>query len=205
MIYYAVRAICWLILRIFWKIEVVGIENVPNEGSLILASNHVSYLDPIVLATTMKRKICFIAKKEAFNNIIGGVLLNNLNAFPVDRGKIDIRSLKKSLNILQDKKVLGIFPEGTRSKNGELQELKLGIIKIGMKTGSSILPVGINGVYNVYTHGILFPNLFKKYKITVQYGTPHYLDKGKIGDKIYQKEELNLLSQKIKELTNGRK
>ena len=205
MIYYAVRAICWLIIKIFWKVEVVGIENLPKEGGLILASNHVSYIDPIVLAITMKRKICFIAKKEAFNNIFGSVLLRNLNAFPVDREKIDIRSLKKSLSILQEKKVLGIFPEGTRSKNGELQELKLGIIKIGMKTGASILPVGINGVYNVYTHGILFPNLFKKYKVTVQYGTPHYLDKGKIGDKIYQKEALNLLSHKIKELTHNHK
>ena len=205
MIYYTVRAICWLILQIFWKIEVVGIENVPKEGSLILASNHVSYLDPIVLAVTMKRKICFIAKKEAFNNIFGSVLLKNLNAFPIDRGKIDIRSLKKSLSVLQEKKVLGIFPEGTRSKNGKLQELKLGIIKISMKTGVSILPIGINGANNIYTHGKLFPNLFKKYKITVNYGPLQYLDKGKIGDKIYQKEALNVLGQKIKELTHSHK
>ena len=204
MIYYTVRAICWLILQIFWKIEVVGIENVPKEGSLILASNHVSYLDPIVLATTMKRKICFITKKEAFNNIFGSILLRNLNAFPVDREKIDIRSLKKSLSILQEKKVLGIFPEGTRSKNGELQELKLGIIKIGMKTGAPILPVGINGTHKIYSHGKIFPTLFK-YKITVQYGQLQYLDEGKMGDKIYQKESLNLLSQKIKELTYSHK
>ena len=202
MIYYAVRAICWLIVKIFWKVEVVGIENLPKEGGLILASNHVSYIDPIVLAITMKRKICFIAKKEAFNNIFGNVLLKNLDAFPVDRGKIDIRSLKKSLSILQEKKVLGIFPEGTRSKNGELQELKLGIIKIGMKTGAPILPVGINGTHKIYSRGKIFPTLFK-YKITVRYGPLQYLDKGKIGNKIYQKESLNALSQKIKELTNS--
>ena len=67
MFYYVVRATCWIIFKIFWKIDVVGIENVPKEGGLILASNHVSYLDPIVLAITMKRKICFITKKEAFN------------------------------------------------------------------------------------------------------------------------------------------
>jgi 1-acyl-sn-glycerol-3-phosphate acyltransferase len=206
MIYYAVRAICWLILKIFWKIEVIGIENLPKEGGLILAANHVSYLDPIVLAITMKRKICFITKKEAFNNIFGSVLLKNLNAFPVDREKVDIRSLKKSLSILEEKKVLGIFPEGTRSKNGKLQELKLGIIKIGMKTGIPILPIGISGVNNsIYSQGKLFPNLFKKYRINVRYGSLLYLDKGKIGDKTYQKEALNALGQKIKELTHSHK
>ena len=200
MFYYVVRAICWFICNLFWKIDVVGMENVPKEGGLILASNHVSYLDPIVLAITMKRKICFITKKEAFNNIFGSIILKNLNAFPVDREKTDICSLRKSLNILQEKKVLGIFPEGTRSKNGELQELKLGIIKIAMKTGVPILPVGIIGTHKIYSQGKIFPTLFK-YKITVRYGPLKYFDKGKIGDKIYQKEALNILSQKIKELT----
>lgn len=204
MFYYVVKAICWLIFKIFWKIDVVGIENVPKEGGLILASNHVSYLDPIVLAITMKRKICFIAKKEAFNNIFGSTILKQLNAFPVDRGKIDIRSLKKALSILQENKVLGIFPEGTRSANGELQELKLGMIKIAMKTGVPILPVGILGTYEIYPHGKTFPVLFKN-KITVYYGPLQYFDKGKTGDKTYQKEALNLLSQKMKELTNGHK
>lgn len=204
MFYYIVRAICWLIFKIFWKIEVVGIENVPKEGGLLLASNHVSYLDPIVLGITMNRKICFIAKKEAFNNIFGSIILKHLNAFSVDRGKVDIRSFKKALNILQEKKVLGLFPEGTRSLNGELQELKSGIIKIAMKTGVPILPVGIIGTYKIYSHGKIFPTLFK-YNITVRYGPLQYFDKGMIGDKIYQKEVLNMLSQKIKELTNSHK
>jgi len=200
MFYYIIRAICWLILKIFWKIEVIGIENIPKEGGLILASNHVSYLDPIVLAITMKRKICFITKKEAFNNIFGSVLLKNLNAFPVDRGKVDIRSLKKSLSILHEKKVLGIFPEGTRSSNGELQELKLGAIKIAMKAGVPILPVGIIGTNKIYPRGKKFPILFK-HRIIVKYGAPQYFNKLKSRDKIYQKEDLNLLGEKIKKLS----
>lgn len=200
MVYYVIRAICWFIFKIFWKINVIGIENVPKEGGLILASNHVSYLDPIVLGITMKRKVYFIAKKEAFSNIFGNILLKNLNAFPVDRGKNDIRSLKKSLNILEEKKVLGIFPEGTRSLDGELQELKLGIIKIAMRTGVPILPVGIIGTHKIYPHGKFFPAFFK-YGITICYGPLQYFDKEKIGDKTYQKEALNILSQAMKELT----
>ncbi len=202
MFYYVVRAVCWFMLKIFWKINVVGIENIPKEGGLILASNHVSFLDPIVLGITMKRKIYFMAKKEAFNNIFGRTILTHLNAFPVDRGKVDVRSLKKSLDILQEKKILGLFPEGTRSLNGELQELKLGIIKIAIKTGVPILPVGINGTHKIYSHGKIFPTLFK-YSITVSYGPLQYFEKEKIGDKIYQKESLNILSQKIRELTNS--
>jgi len=202
MFYYIVKAICWVIFKICWKIDVVGIENIPKEGGLIIAANHVSYLDPIVLAITMKRKISFIAKKEAFNNIFGNVLLTNLNAFPVDRGKIDIHSLKKSLEVLQGQKVLGIFPEGTRSKNGELQELKLGIIKIAMKTRVPILPVGIMGTHKIYSHGKVFPTLFK-YKITVCYGPLQYFNPEKMKDKIYQKEALDILSKEIKQLTNS--
>jgi len=135
MFYWITRAICWLLLKIFWQMKIIGNENVPKRGALIIASNHVSYLDPIVLATSMKRKICFIAKKEAFNNIFGNFILKKLNAFPVDRGKNDILAVKKAINILQAGKILGVFPEGSRSLNIELQELKLGVIKIAIKTG----------------------------------------------------------------------
>ncbi|PKP55042.1 1-acyl-sn-glycerol-3-phosphate acyltransferase [Candidatus Atribacteria bacterium HGW-Atribacteria-1] len=204
MFYYVARAMSWLLLKLFWRMEVIGIENLPKTGGLIVASNHVSYLDPVVLGTSMKRKISFITKKEAFNNIFGSFILKNLNAFPVNRESIDILAFKKAISILREGGVLGIFPEGTRSLNGELQELKLGVIKIAMKTGIPILPVGIIGTHKIYSHGKNFPTLFK-YKITVYYGPLQYFDKGKIGDRIYQKEALNILSQKIKELTNSHK
>ena len=200
MFYYVVRAICWLILKIFWRMEIIGIENLPQSGGLIIASNHVSYLDPAVLAASLNRKIYFITKKEVFKNAFVSFILKNLNAISVDRGNADILAFKKAINILGEEKVLGIFPEGTRSSNGELQELKLGTIKIAMKTGVPILPVGIIGTHKIYPRGIKFPILFK-HKIIVKYGAPQYLNKLKSRDKIYQKEELNLLGKKIKELS----
>jgi len=177
MFYYVARAICWLLLKIFWRVEVKGIDNIPKNGGLILASNHVSYLDPIVLGISIKRKIYFIAKKEAFNNFFGSLLLHNLNAFPVDRGKTDILAFKKAINILKEGKILGIFPEGTRSSNGELQELKIG------------------------PQGKKFPVLFK-YKIIINYGIPQYFTDVDLKDKESQKEVINLLSNKIRELSN---
>jgi len=200
MFYDVVRAICWLLLKIFWRMEVIGIENLPESGGLIIASNHVSYLDPAVLAASLNRKIYFIAKKEVFKNGFISFIFKNLNAISVDRGNTDILAFKKAINILREKKVLGIFPEGTRSSNGELQELKLGAIKIAMKTGVPILPVGIIGTHKIYPRGIIFPILFK-HKIIVKYGAPQYLNQLKLRDKIYQKEELNLLGKKIKELS----
>ena len=180
--------------------EVIGIENLPESGGLIIASNHVSYLDPAVLVASLNRKIYFIAKKEVFKNTFVSFIFKNLNAISVDRGNADILAFKKAINILREEKVLGIFPEGTRSSNGELQELKLGAIKIAMKTGVPILPVGIIGTHKIYPRGIKFPILFKN-KIFVKYGAPQYLNKLKSKDKIYQKEELNLLGKKIKELS----
>jgi len=200
MFYYVVRAICWLILKIFWQMEVRGIENLPQTGGLIIASNHVSYLDPAVLAASLNRKIYFITKKEVFKNGFLSFILKNLNAISVDRENADILAFKRAINILREEKVLGIFPEGARSSDGELQELKLGTIKIAMKAGVPILPVGIIGTHKIYPRGIKFPILFK-HKIIVKYGDPQYLNQLKSKDKIYQKEELNLLGKKIKELS----
>jgi len=200
MFYYVVKAICWLILKIFWRMEIIGIENIPQSGGLIIASNHVSYLDPAVLTASLNRKIYFLTKKEVFKNNFISFLLKNMNALPIDREKVDILAFKKAINILREEKVLGIFPEGTRSSNGELQELKLGTIKIAMKTGVPILPAGIIGTHKIYPRGIKFPILFK-HKIIVKYGALQYLNKLKYRDKIYQKEELGLLGKKIKELS----
>ncbi len=180
--------------------EIRGIENLPESGGLIITSNHVSYLDPAVLVASLNRKIYFIAKKEVFKNTFISFLLNKLNAFSVDRDNVDMFAFKKAMNILREEKVLGIFPEGTRSSNGELQELKMGALKIAMKTGVPILPVGINGTHKIYPRGIKFPILFK-HKIIVKYGAPRHFNKLKSKDKIYQKQELNLLSKKIKELS----
>ena len=200
MFYYVVRAICWLLLKIFWRMEIRGIENLPESGGLIITSNHVSYLDPAVLVASLNRKIYFIAKKEVFKNTFISFLLKNMNAFSVDRDNVDMFAFKKAMNILREEKVLGIFPEGTRSSNGELQELKMGALKIAMKTGVPILPVGINGTHKIYPRGIKYPILFK-HKIIVKYGTLQHFNKLKSKDKIYQKQELNLLSKKIKELS----
>ena len=202
MFYTFVRFIAWVLLKIFWKMEIIGLENIPKEGSLIVAANHTSNLDPVILGAAFNRKMNFIAKKEVFNNFIGNFVCKRLNAFPVDRKKIDIKALKHALDVLQNKEVLGIFPEGTRSINGELQDFKLGIIKIAMKTGAPILPVGIDGAHQIFPRGKIIPAFFK-HKIVVRYGSVQYLQSDKSKDKNYQLESLKMLSSEIKKLTSS--
>jgi len=200
MFYSVFKFIGKILFMLFWKFEVQGIENVPKKGPLIIASNHTSNLDPLLLGIAMNRKMHFIAKKEVFESFIGNFVCRKLNAFPVDREKTDIKALKNTLQILQDGEVLGIFPEGSRSSDGELQDFKLGIIRIAIKTGAPILPAGIIGAHKVYPQNSKFP-VFFKHKIIVRFGSPKSLENQRNKDKNYQNESLTMLSEQIRALT----
>lgn len=201
MFYYIIRAIAWLLIKIFWDFEVKGRENVPPKGGLILASNHVSYLDPVVLGVSLKRKIYFIAKEEVFKDIFSNLFLRSLNAFPVSRNKTDLVAFKKAIKILKEGNILGIFPEGTRSVDGELKDLKAGVFKIAKKTGVPVLPVGINGTYDIYPAKRKFPVLFK-HKILINYGIPQYFPEEDLKDRESLEKVIKLMSNQIKELSS---
>ena len=105
-----------------WKVE--GAEYLPEQGPVVVAANHFSYWDPIVLACALDRKVHFMAKSNLFTYPVLGFLIKNLGAFPVNRQKKAYRaSLKKALQILDEGNVVGIFPEGTRSRTGKLLAL----------------------------------------------------------------------------------
>ena len=148
--YWFIRAIAWLLMKIIFRIEVKGKENIQTEGRLIICSNHVSLLDPVILGITFNRKIHFMAKKELFEIPILNKLFYVLEAFPVDRHNIDLKSIKKSLKILKDEEVLGIFPEGTRVNTIDKENLKEGIGLLANKGYSNILPVYIDTEYKLF-------------------------------------------------------
>ena len=141
--YKFIKAIFAPILSIFWKIEVHGIENIPDEGKVILCSNHISNMDPILLDMVFKRQIFFMAKEELFKNKLFGSFIKKLGAFPVKRGRGDIGALNLAKKTLENGNILGIFIEGTRSKTGELLKPKPGAVILANETNSKILPVCI--------------------------------------------------------------
>lgn len=164
--YYTLRFISAIILKIIFRFKVQGIENVPESGRVILCSNHISILDPIVLAIVVKRPIAFMAKKELFENKILNKIINKLGAIPVDRQGTSLSAVRKSLKTLKDEKILGIFPEGTRVKEIDLDNAKPGVSLISIKSKSPIVPIYIESRYRPFSKikvNIGEPILFNKY------------------------------------------
>lgn len=155
--YHILRFIANIIFRIIFRIKIVGKENIPKEGRLILCSNHISNFDPIMLGIAIPRPISFMAKKELFENKLLGKLVSGLGAFPVDRKGSDLSAIRNSLKVLKEEKVLGIFPEGTRSYSMDLENIKAGIGLIAIKGKSPVVPVYIDSKYKP----------FSKVKITI--------------------------------------
>ncbi|SHH49940.1 lysophospholipid acyltransferase family protein [Tepidibacter thalassicus] len=154
------------IIKLFYKIEVIGEEKVPMKEPLIFASNHKSNLDPILIGAFMPREVSYMAKKELFKNKLLGYILKNLNVFPVDRNKTGISTIKVALKILKSEKALGIFPEGTRIKGEELGKAKAGTAMLAIKGKAKVCPVSIIGNYKLFSKITLYiddPISFEEY------------------------------------------
>lgn len=134
-----------------WKVR--GIENLPTDGSVIIVSNHVSLWDPILVACSVPRDVSYMAKEELFSIPLLGPILRRLGTFPVKRGQGDMSAIRNSLSILKLDKVLGLFPEGTRSKTGETQKALPGMVLLMEKSKAPIVPVKVYGTRYLFTQG----------------------------------------------------
>lgn len=150
MIYRIVRDIISVYLKLFNKIDVEGAENIPQEGAVVLVANHVSQWDPLVLGGLVKRAIHFMAKEEVFSIPLLGKLVPYLGAFPVKRGKADRNALKMAAKYLQEGEILGLFPEGTRSKGGSLLPFQPGAALFALRSSAPIVPVGLIGTKTTF-------------------------------------------------------
>lgn len=121
------------IFKNFFKCQIVGVENIPSTKGVIIAANHISLWDPPLIGTFLPRKINFMAKEELFDIPIIGYIIKRLNAFPVKRGTADRVAIKKAISLLKSGECLGLFPEGTRSKDGKLGEAEAGMALIAIK------------------------------------------------------------------------
>lgn len=127
--------------KIIFRMKYIDRENVPAEGAYILASNHTNAVDPILLGMGLKRQILFMAKEELFKNKFLNWFLRKLGAFPVERGKADTGSIRHFEEKLEQGALMGIFIEGTRSKDGEFLKPKNGCSLIAYDTKTPVIPV----------------------------------------------------------------
>lgn len=125
--------------------EVKGLDAIPKLGPAIIAANHVSYLDPPLLASLVPRPIRFVAKKEVFAVPFLGRFLRWIGTFPVERDRPDIKAVRESLRVLDRGELLGIFPEGTRHKRGGLGSFLEGVGWLGIKARVPVIPIAIYG------------------------------------------------------------
>lgn len=137
------EAIVVPVFKIFLRWRVEGIENIPRDGGAIIASNHVSYIDPVMIALSSRRHVHYMAKAELFKIPVLSWLITHLNAFPVIRGIGDTSAIDYSIKLIDKGDILGIFPEGTRSKTGRPGKAKAGTILIAAKTGAKVIPCAI--------------------------------------------------------------
>lgn len=142
--FYAVmRAIVILVFKIIFRIKVEGVENIPEKGGLIICCNHISFTDPIFLGIFCKRQIFFMSKAELFKNKFAAWFFGKLGAFAVNRGTGDAGAVKNAEDIINEGKIMGIFPEGTRSADGTPKKAKAGIAMIAAHTKADILPASV--------------------------------------------------------------
>jgi 1-acyl-sn-glycerol-3-phosphate acyltransferase len=135
----------WLVhglTEVLLKPKIVGLENVPISGALIVASNHRSYLDPPLIGSWFPRPVYWMAKQELFKYPLLGPAITALHAFPVNRDAADIGSIKRALRILQNGGAVGIFPEGTRNVSGEAKA-KSGAVVLASTARCPLVPVGL--------------------------------------------------------------
>ena len=141
-----------LFCRVFFKYEVIGIENVPLEGNVIIAANHKSNLDPIFVASSMTtREVAAVAKKELFDHKILGFILKKLNTIPIDRENTGISTVKQILRAIKDGYVLGLFPEGTRVKGKEFGQAKAGLSLFASKGKANVVPISVISTYKLFS------------------------------------------------------
>jgi len=172
-LYRLVQRVLGILLPWYFDWTVEGTERLPESGAAIVVANHVNYLDPLAMGLALRRPLHFMAKRELFNNPVIGWLLRKVYAFPVRRGAADRQAIRHALKILKEGEVLALFPEGTRSATGNLQELQRGAAMLALRSGAPVIPMVILGGYEALAGGRKIP---RRGPLTVRIGKPLIFD-----------------------------
>jgi len=186
MLYKIGRFLLRIFYKVFCKLKYIDGDRIPKTGGLVLASNHVSYHDPFVVGLVIrKRRVNYMAKTELFEQKYVGRFITIMGAFPVERDKVDRKAIKKAVGFLKNGEVVGMFPEGTRSKDGKVGEGKHGAAMLSLMADVPIVPAAVTGTLNAKLKSGIIP----KYKqVTVKYGDPIYPNQfeGSRKEKMYE-------------------
>jgi 1-acyl-sn-glycerol-3-phosphate acyltransferase len=153
-LYSTLRALFHFIFRTVFRLKVIGLEHVPDGQPVILCANHTSNLDPPLLGSPLVgRRVHYMAKAELFEVPVLGWVLPKISAFPVKRGGVSRESIRLTLKLLEENRIIGIFPEGSRSNAGGIG--KKGAASLAFKSGATVVPAAIIGNYKPFKRMML--------------------------------------------------
>jgi 1-acyl-sn-glycerol-3-phosphate acyltransferase len=193
-LYRILHLLSFVIFKFFFNLKVTGRHHIPRREGAILASNHASYADILLIGCGIWRRLRYVAKAEMFRGFLVRTLWRYLGGIPINRRGVPRESFKKIFEQIEKGNLVVIFPEGTRSSNGELKEAKLGVGMIAAMSGAKIIPTYISGSDRV------LPAHSKKIRIhpiSVNYGAP--IDFSDLKQTLEGKELYQAISQRIME------
>jgi len=194
--YWIYRAIAIGILKLFFRLKVEGLENLPQKSNFIIVANHASFLDPLVVAAAVPRKIHCIVSRALFRIPVLKWCLTRLEVVPTGG------SSEEALEILKKNRVVGLFPEGRCSRDGKLKEFRRGTALLGLKTGIPVVPCAILGTYQALPIKARFPRFVP---LKVKIGKPVCLLKEfeEVIDDIYLQEGIFKIRNNIQEMLDA--
>jgi len=166
--YRIMRGILRLILKVFFKLSVEGEENIPCQGKVILAGNHTSVLDGIIVMAAYPRKVYFLVAESVFKMKFIGLLARQFGFIPIKRGKLNVEAMKEALRILQNHDTIGIFPEGKITDDEHLARGRRGVGIIAQRTNTPIIPFAIEGAYYAWPRLEKYP---RRHPVKIRFGT----------------------------------
>ncbi len=185
-----VRGAIYIWCKVYYRAEIIGLDNIPKEGPLIFCGNHRTYLDPPLMVATAKRDMKFLAKEELYNNKFLAFLGWVFEAIPVKRDEKDVSAIKTSLKFLKSGQCIALFPEGTRNGLEKGEKVKDGVAFFAVRSGAKVVPCGIKGGTKEHK------------KVTITYGRPlDYSEYKGTKDKEKLEEITEEIMDKIIELT----
>jgi len=195
--YFIAQIILKSIFSVFYGLKVLGLIEKTKKAPVIFASNHQSFVDPLVIGSVIRQEIFYFAKQEIFEWFFVRDLARFFNAFPTKRGNFDMEAIRFTKRILQSGRSLLMFPEGTRSKTGELQEARSGVAMLAYQNGSDIIPIHIYGTFRLRESFLKYPGIIVN--VGKRIPMKDYLNRQMPRKKLYQ-EISDRIMQEIAEL-----
>ena len=185
-----------VVFSALFNVRVLGRENVPQEGPLLILSNHQSYLDPVLCGLGLHRELDYLAREGLFSNRYFGSFIRSLNAFPVQRDRADTRAMREVIRRLKEGRAITMFPEATRSADGRIRAIKGGFDLIVRRAEAVTIPTVIDGAYEAWPRHQMLPGMGRIY---VQFGKGITSEEAK---KMGREEFVNEINERLRKMQN---